>query len=58
MGRLLAIFIILLGINFLLDNFGVEMFDVGDLTKFWPLVLIWLGWTMWRDDGDGKKSQD
>ena len=57
MDRLLAVFVILLGVNFLLDNFGLELFDVGDLTKLWPLVLIWLGYTMWRDS-DRKRPEE
>ena len=49
MDRLIAIFVILIGINFLLENFGLGLFDIGDLSKLWPVAVIWLGWTMWRD---------
>ncbi len=49
MDRLIAIFVILVGINFLLDNFGLGLFDIGDLTKLWPIALIWVGVTMWRE---------
>lgn len=59
MGRLIAVFIILLGVNFLLDNFGIGFFDVGYLSKLWPLVLIWLGWRMWKDEDEDKcKGKD
>ena len=49
MDRLIAIFVILIGINFLLDNFGLGLFDIGDLTKLWPIAVIWVGVSMWRD---------
>jgi len=55
MDRLIAIFVILIGINFLLDNFGLGLFDIGDLTKFWPIAVIWVGVSMWRD-AERKKS--
>lgn len=54
MHRIIAIFVILLGVNFLLDNFDLPKIDLGVLKKLWPLALIWLGWTIWRDD-DRKK---
>jgi len=49
MDRLIAVFVILLGVNFLMDNFGLPKIDFGDIKKLWPLALIWLGWTMWRE---------
>ncbi|MBU0740810.1 hypothetical protein KKG45_07060 [bacterium] len=51
MDRLIAIFVVLLGVNFLMDNFGLPKIEFGDLKKLWPLVLIWVGWTMWREAG-------
>ncbi len=38
--------LIALGLNFLLDNFGLPHFDLGDLARLWPLALIWVGWDM------------
>ena len=51
MDRLIAVFVILLGVNFLLDNFGLPRIDIGVLWRLWPLALIWVGWTMWREAG-------
>ena len=49
MDRLIAIFIIVLGVNFLLDNFNLPRIDIGALFKLWPVALIWVGWSMWRE---------
>ncbi len=49
MDKIIAIFVILIGVNFLMDNFGLPNFDFGDIKKLWPLVLVWVGWRMWRE---------
>jgi hypothetical protein len=52
MDKLLAVFVVLLGVNFLLDNFGLPNVDFGDIKKLWPVFLIWVGWRMWREAGN------
>lgn len=47
--KLIGGFVIFLGVNFLLDNFGMPNVNLGDLFKLWPLALIWVGWNIWRD---------
>ena len=53
MDKLIGGFVIFLGLNFLLDNFGLPSVDLGDLFRLWPLALIWVGWNIWRD-GNGR----
>ena len=50
MDKLIGGFVIFLGLNFLLDNFGLPNID---LFRLWPLALIWVGWSIWRD-GNGR----
>ena len=49
-NRAVAVFIVLLGVNFLLENFDLPYVRIGDVSKLWPLALIWVGWTMWHGD--------
>ena len=58
MDRLIALFVIVLGFNFLFGNLGWPNVDLGDLFKLWPLALIWVGWTMWRDAGRKKYGRE
>lgn len=54
MDRLIAVFVIFLGVNFLFRNFGWPSVDLRDVFQLWPLALIWVGWMMWRDAGNKK----
>jgi len=49
--KIIGGFVIFLGVNFLLDNFGLPSINLGDVFNLWPLALIWVGWTIWRDGG-------
>lgn len=49
-NRVVAAFIVFLGVNFLLENFGLPSVEIGDVSKLWPLALIWVGWRMWHND--------
>ncbi len=37
-----GIVLLVLGFVFLLDNLGVDI-SIGDILKFWPLILIYFG---------------
>jgi|TARA_B100000780_G_scaffold121530_1_gene85181 lia operon protein LiaF len=40
----LSLFLIALGIMFLLDNLGYVNISIRDLiTTYWPVILIWIG---------------
>ncbi len=40
---ILGVFLIILGILFLLRNFGLFHFRVDDLFRLWPFILIYIG---------------
>lgn len=55
--KVIAWFVIFLGLNFLARNFGLPNIDLGDVFKLWPLALVWVGWTMLRDHR-GERGRD
>ncbi len=40
---IVGIFLVILGFLLLLRNFGLFHFDIGDLFRLWPFILIYVG---------------
>ncbi len=40
---IIGVFFVVLGILFLLRNFNLFHFDIGDIFRLWPIALIYIG---------------
>jgi len=58
-ANIVAVSLFILGVLFLLNNFGFIAVDVWDMfwKAFWPLLLIGLALNMFLKNSDEKKSE-